>query len=430
MLTDSPIRLLSNGDDRLAALADLLGWSSSWWSISSVAHAAAGHGRLWPLLQRHLPTLDTAFIGLRGNATESWLIAQLAPTGKVRLIGGPNYQECRDMVVGERDGMWRAIVGLGLCEWSFGRRHQLAVVMQGVVGDAQHTEFSGFRCHVARRTYILKETDAEVYGLIELQQRGHRAWIDLIDYANERGQDPVLTMQSETTSLDLDWPEYYAKIVALDRLGEHPVFATFYEVLDRPYVIGSSLDVTETCQYLWRTHGRLAHMPDEDRKYVASTVHEHPVFGESGFFGSTFSIGYFKQMVNDAPRDLDRAIGHLPAQGPVTRQHIEKCIDVFMQLDNARIGGLWRLMCMKRPDAICNINNPNRAVLSDLSGITQQRLKTVEGQIDFHERIWKTAWFNASCPHDEWEYRVWRCRSALLDPLCQLGGTASEDETA
>ncbi|WP_337133760.1 hypothetical protein, partial [Staphylococcus aureus] len=99
-------------------------------------------------------------------------------------------------------------------------------------------------------------------------------------------------------------------------------------------------------------------MVRDERRAIAGTAGRKEK-GHKGInwaaFGTMFGSGDFKNIVNESPRFISKALDKIPLRGEVTKSDYESFREFFLKAfeDKSRKGGVAiasRLLAMKRPD--------------------------------------------------------------------------------
>lgn len=176
---------------------------------------------------------------------------------------------------------------------------------------------------------------------------------------------------------------------------------------------------------LFSEHDSFEAMPRPERKAIAGTYANN----ERGFdnvdwawFGRMSGQGDFKNLVNESPQLLSKALDNIPVDGAISEDNF----DAFSQdfdlafRNKTHKGGIAtasRLLVMKRPDFFVGVNDANKRGICGAFGVAHTTL----GLGNYWERIvvpmQNSPWWLAPRPRATLAARIWDNRSALLDSI-------------
>ncbi len=206
--------------------------------------------------------------------------------------------------------------------------------------------------------------------------------------------------------LFLDWGEFRNRVA---RLEEEP--------------LQNRLNVLDAARCLFSRDRSLSRMASVDCKGIGGYAETDEIHWKC--FGSMAGAGIFMKMMNTKVNEMSAALDHVPANGPVSKEHYEEYITNFVAAfpfkKERRVGhGLataTRLLCMKRPDHFVCLDDANRNGLCNEFGITL-RTKDYEGYWNsIIEPIRDSKWWNSRRPDQKEKARFWDSRVALLDNI-------------
>lgn len=190
--------------------------------------------------------------------------------------------------------------------------------------------------------------------------------------------------------------------------------------------IGSPYDrlrLLEEAYKLFDVKNNFEDMEKEERKAIAGTLGKK----EKGYkgiewaaFGTMFGAGDFKNIVNEAPHLISKALGEIPLKGEVKKEHYDAFRKTFLKAfeKKSRKGGVAiasRLLAMKRPDTFIPFNSKNEKCMASAFGIPKSRvnLETYWDCIVVPTSL--SQWWLHPRPVDSTEQRIWDNRAAMID---------------
>jgi len=135
-----------------------------------------------------------------------------------------------------------------------------------------------------------------------------------------------------------------------------------------------------------------------------------------------FGQGDFKNLVNESPEILSKALHNIPPDGDVSEAQFDPFVYDFDLAfkSKAHKGGVAtasRLLARKRPDVFVGLNNANRAGISEAFGTASTTLNLG----NYWERVVvpmqnSPRWLHPR-PRQTLAGRIWDNRAALMDSI-------------
>jgi hypothetical protein len=185
------------------------------------------------------------------------------------------------------------------------------------------------------------------------------------------------------------------------------------------------LAILERASALFKKHGSFAAMSQYERKAIAGTYGSKEARLDDlnwAWFGTMFGQGDFKNLVNESPKGLSKALQNIPLDGEVE----EAQFDAFAQdfdmafkgkAHKGRVATASRLLVMKRPDVFVGLNRANQVGISKAFGTAPTTLTLS----NYWERIvvpmQNCPWWVHPRPREALAGRVWDNRAALMDSI-------------
>jgi TIR domain len=203
------------------------------------------------------------------------------------------------------------------------------------------------------------------------------------------------------SDLDVSWDRYYAILLAQGNRPSIRLIPTKGD--DNAY-----LTELRRCRSAFAQYRSLARMPLVTRQVVAG-------FGESqGWFGRTFSAGYYKKLINTASLELSEALDEIPTDDDITDEALVRISERAFALRGVGLACWTRLLSMKRPDLFLCVNSANKNRVRQIFDAAPDSARTY---LTFTRRILAFPWASATTPGDEAERELWEGRVALLDAI-------------
>lgn len=212
--------------------------------------------------------------------------------------------------------------------------------------------------------------------------------------------------QSKYQPLDMAWKEYVAAVKN-----------------DENHKLTGRIAILERAAHLFLEKDSLIYMEPDERRAIAGTFgHKEETFeGLSwAWFGTMFPFGDFKNLINQSPNGLSRALDHIPYRGEVKEEHFSAFADSFIAAFEGKshkggVAAASRLLALKRPDVFVAVNNANRDGLCEAFGAAHSTLKLDNYWERIIVPILLSPWWQEARPDQRLNGRIWDCRAALLD---------------
>ncbi|MFJ4050286.1 hypothetical protein [Pseudomonas hunanensis] len=194
---------------------------------------------------------------------------------------------------------------------------------------------------------------------------------------------------------------------------------------DSAHNLQGRLSVLERAANLFLEHDSFDVMPRPERKAIAGTYAANERGLDSidwGWFGRMSGQGDFKNLVNESPQLLSRALDYIPIDGELSEDNYHAFSQSFELAfrNKTHKGGIAtasRLLMMKRPDFFVGINDANKRGICDAFGVAHSTL----GLGNYWERIIEpmhsSPWWIAPRPRTTLAAKIWDNRAALLDSI-------------
>jgi hypothetical protein len=391
------VEVLTTQKALLDALRQLGTWAESISIVSAWAGAAHGTADHWSAIPA--AKLERALIGTQFAQTEPWVMRELHQRGVLRLrydLGSTFHPK---LVLGQRNGNVRAIVGSSnFTVGGYGRNTELNLLLRGTASDSPLA---------ALQEFVDTQWDHDDTFVVP-----DAAWLDIYEAKwRKRISTPTLPLpQGVKPGLDdledLSWREYYALIK--DQHG-------------RPLGGGALLVFGRRDSYLYEIRGsrrafgatpRFQDMDLEDRLFALGLGQS------SGAMGRMKGAGKAVSVVMKKPSLVGRYLDLVPVTGPVSESEALAALEGMCSMDRFSLGVASRLLAAKRPDLFLPINAANKVAIRALIGAAPGRPSTY---LALHKRLWATPWFQESEPVGKKQRSIWRGRVALLDAVLYDG---------
>ncbi|MFC2992974.1 phospholipase D-like domain-containing protein [Halomonas tibetensis] len=210
--------------------------------------------------------------------------------------------------------------------------------------------------------------------------------------------------------------------------GASPMEMTWIDYIEglKRKEIGSPyerLHLLEEARMLFEEKRHFEEMEKDERKAIAGTFAP----SEKGYkeiewaaFGTMASVGVFKNVVNNSPYYISKALDEIPLKGEVVKSDYDRFCKFFFKAfeKKARKGGVpvaSRLLAMKRPDIFIPFNGKSSRAMAAAFGIAKSRvnLETYWDCIVVPTSLSK--WWLHPRPVGLTEQRIWDNRAAMID---------------
>ncbi|OYY94446.1 MAG: hypothetical protein B7Y41_06315 [Hydrogenophilales bacterium 28-61-23] len=193
--------------------------------------------------------------------------------------------------------------------------------------------------------------------------------------------------------------------------------------IDPHHEIEARLSVLERAASIFVEKVSLAKMTVAERKAIAGTYGSKEEGLDAlpwAWFGTMFGQGDFKNLINESPAGLSRALDRIPLDGDVSEVQFRAFSKDFDSAftGKAHKGGVptaSRLLAMKRPDLFVAVNAANRRGICGAFGVAPTTLNLD----NYWERIviptQLSPWWQHARVRGGLNSRLWDNRAALLD---------------
>ena len=192
---------------------------------------------------------------------------------------------------------------------------------------------------------------------------------------------------------------------------------------DENHDLEGRLSILERASRLFMEKDTLSEMKRDERRAIAGTFGKNEATFEDlpwAWFGTMSPQGDFKNLINESPRGLSKALDNIPFQGNVEEEHYQAFAEGFRAAfkDKSHKGGVptaSRLLALKRPDVFVAVNKANRYGVCEAFNTAPTTLSLG----NYWERIvvptLLSPWWQEPRPRRRQDARIWDCRAALLD---------------
>ena len=213
---------------------------------------------------------------------------------------------------------------------------------------------------------------------------------------------------AKTSPMDISWATF---ISGVKNDGHHS--------------LQGRLAILERASALFKKHGSFEAMSQYERKAIAGTYGtKEPQLDDLNWlwFGTMSGQGDFKNLVNESPRLLSKALQNIPVDGDVSEPQFDAFVRDFELAfeGKAHKGGIAtasRLLAMKRPDVFVGLNSANRVGISEAFGTAPTTLNLS----NYWERVvvpmQNSPWWLHPRPRQPLAGRIWDNRAALMDSI-------------
>lgn len=298
-----------------------------------------------------------------------------------------------------------AIVGShNLTGGAFGGKNvEVSVLLEGATEDAVFVDLTSFvKSNWVSAEAINEDTFLFAY---EAQYRINKAKLSALDRFHRLKKPRA---GAKTSPMDVSWASF---IVDVKNDGHHN--------------LEGRLAILERASALFRERGSFAAMSQSERKAIAGTYgRKEPQLDdlEWPWFGTMFGQGDFKNLVNESPELLSKALQNIPLDGNISEAQFDAFVHhVHLAFEGkTHKGGVAtasRLLAMKRPDVFVGLNNANRVGISEALGTAPTTLNLG----NYWERVvipmQNSPWWLHPRPREALAGRIWDNRAALMDSI-------------
>lgn len=284
-----------------------------------------------------------------------------------------------------------------------GKNIEVSVLLEGSTSDTVFVDLAAFvKSSWSTAEAIDEDTFLFAYETQYLINKAKRGDLDKF----HRLKRP--RAGAKTSPMDISWEDFIAAVKN-----------------DSYHSLEGRLAILERASALFHEHGSYAAMSQYERKAIAGTYgSKEPQLDdlEWPWFGAMFGQGDFKNLVNESPALLSRALQNIPLDGDVSEAQFDAFVRHFDLAfeGKAHKGGVAtasRLLAMKRPDVFVGLNDANRAGISQAFGTAPTTLKLN----NYWERViipmQNSPWWLRPRPRAALTGRIWDNRAALIDSI-------------
>jgi hypothetical protein len=277
------------------------------------------------------------------------------------------------------------------------------VLLEGSTEDAVFADLSSF-VKVSWDSAEAIDEDAFLFAY-EAQYRINKAKRSTLDKFHRLKKPRV---GAKTSPMDVSWAIFTNEV-------KH----------DSHHNLEGRLAILERASALFEEHGSFAAMSQHERKAIAGTYgRKEPQLDdlEWAWFGTMFGQGDFKNLVNESPELLSKALQNIPLDGDVLESQFDAFVRSFDLAfkGKAHKGGIAtasRLLVMKRPDVFVGLNNANRVGVSEAFGTASTTLNLGNYWQRVIVPMQNSPWWLHPRPREALEGRIWDNRAALMDSI-------------
>ena len=369
-----------------------------------IAVAWAGANSVVNVLLQYPTKLRKVVIGTHMYQTDPAVLRKLMPCSAVRCMP-PNGRLFHPKIYlfQLQTGLAAIIGSHNLTAGAFeGGNVEASVLIRSAGADTVLSELLSF---VQKAWRTAMEIDDDFLFAYERQYDIHRAKRKALEKFH-----PIRMPHagaSIPSPLQLHWSEFKAKVIQDLHHNNLP---------KRLMVLEGAAAIFAKCHHF-------ADLDRDDRRAIAGTYGSKEEKNSNipwAWFGTMFPQGDFKNLVNDNPGGLSRALGCIPTEGEISEADYNAFIELFKRAFEGKehkggVATASRLLCMKRPDVFVGVNNANRKGLCGAFGVAHSTLSLE----NYWDRIvvptQLSPWWQQDRPRGVLAGRIWDNRAALLD---------------
>ena len=365
----------------------------------SLAVAWATHTKVYETLLARREAIESGVIGTHFYQTDPTVLADFVDDGKMRFVLQPSGVFHPKIFLFRSGRRFDAFVGSANLTHGAMSRNSEAVLH--ITQDDDGAVSVRDELAEAIRTYRgmgrkIQEEDVDVYRAAYERMRQSRERLNGT-YGSNRSTSPL-----ESEVMRMGWKKDVAKI----REAGNDHLRNRVALLDD---IRSQFELTPKFEDMHvDVRSMIAGLPNGRTK-------------NQGYFGSMRGDGYFHSAVKTAPGGISAALDCIPLEGPVTRQHYDRFVELFAPAvagERQRPGVASRLLAMKRPDLFVCISKRNRTALAADFSIAASRIDFDMYWSAIAERIRDARWWS--------QPRGGSWTSGWVGPPCSTPSSTSE----
>ena len=186
---------------------------------------------------------------------------------------------------------------------------------------------------------------------------------------------------------------------------------------DRHHGLELRLSLLDEVRHAFDAHDHFNAMNEAARRLIAGVRVDHPA---EGWFGGMNAARYFTAPIAQNVSYVSEALDEIPMLGDLKHDHLRrygKTLRKAFPNGGLSIGGLTRLVAMKRPDQCICLVSANRDRLAKDLGIAPTTISWDSYFDDVIVPIHGSLWWNSPMPDDGEEIEIWKGRVAMLDSI-------------
>lgn len=364
----------------------------------SFAVAWATHTKVYDTLLARRDAIESGVIGTHFYQTDPEVLDDFVDDGKVRFVLQPSGVFHPKIFLFRTGRRFDAFVGSANLTHGAMSRNSEAVLHisqddDGAVSVRDELAEAVWTYRAMGRK--VRQEDVDVYRAAHERMRSSRERLNGT-YGSARSTSPL-----ESEVMRMSWKKYVAEIRGAG--DDH---------------LRNRIALLRDIRTQFERTPAFADMDVDVRAMIAGLPNGRTE--NQGYFGSMRGDGYFHNAVKRAPAGISAALDCIPLEGPVTRHHYDRFVELFAPAvagERQRPGVASRLLAMKRPDLFVCISKRNRTALA-------KDFSIAAGRIDFDlywsaiaERIRDARWWSHPEPASGRQLDIWRARAAMLDAV-------------
>ena len=356
------------------------------------------------MLEAH-PKLGRVVIGTHMYQTDPEVLRRFMPYVGVRCLPPDGRLFHPKVYLFEMPKGFAAVVGShNLTRGAFGGNNiEVSVLLEGTITDVVFIDLTAF---VKSSWNLAEAIDEDVFLFpYETQYRINKVNRSALDRFHRLKKPRA---GAKTSPMDISWTSFTADV---RNDGHHS--------------LDGRLAILDGASTLFKERDSFAAMSQYERKAIAGTYGaKEPQLGGLDWlwFGSMFGQGDFKNLVNESPELLSKALQNIPLDGEVSETQYDAFVRHFDFAfeGKAHKGGVAtasRLLAMKRPDIFVGLNNANRVGISKAFGPAPTTLNLGNYWKRIIIPMQSSPWWLHPRPREVSAGRIWDNRAALMDSI-------------
>lgn len=284
-----------------------------------------------------------------------------------------------------------------------GKNIELSVLMEGKAGDEVLSDLASF----VKASWSSAEPIDEDNFLFpyEAQYRLHKARRSALEKFHRLKKPRA---GAKTSPLALSWTKFVRDVKD-----------------DGHHNLDGRLAILERAAALFTNRGSFAAMSPKERKAMAGTYgSKEPQLDdlEWRWFGTMSGQGDFTSLVIKSPKQLSKALDHIPADGEVSEEHFNAFVVAFDRAFQGKshrgsVPTASRLLAMKRSDVFVGVTGANRNGICAAFGTAPTTLNLRNYWSRVVVPMQSSPWWLAPRPRGALSGRIWDNRAALMDSI-------------